>query len=58
VKVIGVILSWSARPEPYFEWESGKRGYLPRSLTKDIKRDENDWPLDENGNQYPIWSER
>ena len=60
MECVGVVLSWAGRPEPYFHWSKergfkGTYGYLPRSLTAHIKRNENDWPLNEDGTKMKIW---
>lgn len=59
----GVTLSWTGKPEPVFVWrnDSGKIrtvGYLPRSLTGHVKRDENDWPLNPDGTKMQIYHEK
>lgn len=63
-KILGVTLGWSGRPEPVYRWDcecficGGKfyrQGLLSRAWQFDVKRDENDWPLNEDGTKMEIY---
>lgn len=64
---LGVTLSWGLNPVRYFRWTmtcltcgatSQSEGYLSCDDDIDAKRDDDGWPLDENGQRLPIYEHR
>lgn len=53
--VLGVTLSWGARPVVYYRFKSGETGYLPKAVDPWKHFDERGWPLMEDGSKMPIF---